>query len=412
MKPIFKSSLFALVIIFPWSVQAQVGIKLQAAIDSVIKNNLTLKNEHLKTEYQKLYIKTAIAIPQTNLGIEYGQLNSWYSDTRFGIGQNINFPTVYTKQKSVLTETWKNSLLQLNLKEKDLVKEVSTIYYTLYFLFEKEKLLMRSDSIYQEFLSKSILNFKTGESNLLEKITAETQQGMVTNQLNEIRADIKIIQCQFQYLLNSKTFFKPSEPIFKLTYNTSIDTAQLSKHPSIEILKQQTKIAEQNTALERSKLMPNLGVSYSNMSMKGEGADRQSYTTSTRFQSFQFGIGIPLFYGAQKASINASKINETIASSNYFNGIQLIKIEFEKALLQFNKSSQLVTYYETIALNNAKTIISSSKIQFSNGEINYLDFVMLTNQAISIQNEYINAVKNLNESILYLRYLEQGQKLQ
>ena len=40
-----------------------------------------------------------------------------------------------------------------------------------------------------------------------------------------------------------------------------------------------------------------------------------------------------------------------------------------------------------------------------NGEINYLDFVMLVNQAISVQNNYADAVWALNESIVKINYL-------
>lgn len=408
MKQLFKIGFLTFVILVEGNLNAQVGITLQSAIDSAVKNNLTLKNEKLNAEYQRLFIKTATAIPQTSIGFEYGQMNSWYSDTRFGIGQSINFPTVYSKQKSVLTTTWKNSLLQISLKEKDLIKEVSSVYYNLYYLFEKEKLLLKSDSIYTEFLTKSALNFKIGESNILEKITAETQQGQVHNQLKEIRADIQIIQLQLQYLLNSKSMFKPSEPLFKINYQSTFDTTALIKHPSVELLKQQKYLAEQNTALEKAKLLPDLGISYSNMSMKGEGANRQTYTSSTRFQSFQFSVGIPLFYGSQKASINSSKIEESMALNNYNNGINHIQIEYQKAQLLFQKHSVMVNYYETSAIANALTIINTAKTQLLNGEINYLDFVVLTNQAISIQNEYIDAVKNLNDSILYLKYLEKG----
>ena len=67
----------------------------------------------------------------------------------------------------------------------------------------------------------------------------------------------------------------------------------------------------------------------------------------------------------------------------------------------------MVDYYETLALKNANTIINTAKRQLLNGEINYIEVVLLTNQAIAIQNEYINVVKNLNESIINLNYLEQ-----
>jgi cobalt-zinc-cadmium resistance protein CzcA len=50
-------------------------------------------------------------------------------------------------------------------------------------------------------------------------------------------------------------------------------------------------------------------------------------------------------------------------------------------------------------------IIETANKQFANGDINYLDFVMLTNQAITIQNNYIEAVKALNDSIIALSFI-------
>src|SRR6185312_7111233 len=70
--------------------KAQTPITLQAALDTALKNNLTVRNEKLKAEYQQKLIKTAAPIPQANVTGEYGQINSSYSDNRFGISQSFN----------------------------------------------------------------------------------------------------------------------------------------------------------------------------------------------------------------------------------------------------------------------------------------------------------------------------------
>jgi len=59
--------------------------------------------------------------------------------------------------------------------------------------------------------------------------------------------------------------------------------------------------------LEKAKLLPEFNLGYYSMTMQGSGADNVIYTTSSRFQSVQVGLGIPLFFGSQKAKINASK---------------------------------------------------------------------------------------------------------
>jgi len=93
-------------------------------------------------------------------------------------------------------------------------------------------------------------------------------------------------------------------------------------------------------------------------------------------------------------------INLQAAQNNYAAALQNLQSKYEQALLQYNKHAGAVNYYETTALKNADTIIQTANKQFLNGDINYLDWVLLTNQAIAIQNEYIDAVKNLNNSII------------
>jgi cobalt-zinc-cadmium resistance protein CzcA len=184
-----------------------------------------------------------------------------------------------------------------------------------------------------------------------------------------------------------------------------IDTANLSNHPYIRLLEQQKQTSLSRYNLERSKLLPDLFVAYNNMTMRGTGADNKDYTSSTRFQSAQVGIGIPLFFGAQKAKINAQKINQALTQSNYEVNLQNIQLQYNQSFMQYNKALQAVGYYEKTGLTSADTIISAAQLQYTNGEIGYLEWVMLNNQAFGLQNEYLDAVNNLNQSVIELNSL-------
>jgi heavy metal efflux system protein len=404
MMPLAVLLVFALLTASVPVVNAQTHITVQAAIDTALTNNILVKNERLKAEYQKQLIKSGANLPQTTMTGEYGQINSSFSDNRFVINQNINFPSVYSNQKSVLREEWKSSLLNVALKEVDLKRQVSQVYYMLAYLQQKKKLLQQNDSLYGEFLNKANLRFKAGESNILEKTTAETQRGQIALQLNLLNADLDLLQAQFQLLLNTTTLLVPQEGDFKMSRLEMIDTATVSQHPAIQLLQQQKQISIRNTQLEKSRLLPDLTFAYNNMSMRGTGADNVSYSGSTRFQSGQIGLGIPLFYGSQKARINASKSIQKITETNYLAGLQQFNTEYQRAITQYLNFSKSVDYYEQTGLTNAKLITDTANKQFANGGINYLEWVMLTNQAISLRNEYLIAVNNLNESIIQLNY--------
>ncbi len=172
---------------------------MQAAIDTALKNNLQVKNEKLNAEYQQKLKAAAVDIPQTNLTGEYGQINSFYKDTKFGISQSISFPTVYAKQKSLQNETYKSSVLNIAVKEAELKKQVSEVFYLLVYFQQKQKILLKNDSVYASFLEKANLRFAKGETNVLEKTTAETQRGQIAIQLNQLKTILKFCNCNFNY---------------------------------------------------------------------------------------------------------------------------------------------------------------------------------------------------------------------
>ncbi|MBP9069742.1 MAG: CusA/CzcA family heavy metal efflux RND transporter [Bacteroidia bacterium] len=384
---------------------AQTSISLPAAIDTAFKNNLTLKNDQLTTEYFKKLKASGVDIPQTNVVGEYGQINSFYKDTKFSVSQSLKFPSVYAKQRSVLNEEWKSSVLTVAIKQNELKKKVTLTYFELIYLQEKLKLLQRTDSIYAQFLKNAELRFSKGESNVLEKTTAESQRGQVNQQLKQIEQDIGIVQLQFQLLLNSSNNFVPEIKNKKMELSGIVDTSSLKQHPTMSLLKQEQEVNFSRIKLERSKLLPDLFVSYNNMSMQGAGADNKTYGSSTRFQSIQAGIGLPIFSSSQRSRINALKVNQQIADNNYVFGLTVLRSEYQQALLTYKKNLQTISYYETTALSNADIILNTALKQFNNGDVNYLEWVLLVNQSVSIKSDYVDALRSLNQSIIQLNSL-------
>jgi len=383
---------------------AQTPITVEAAIDTALVNNQMVKNERVMAEYQKQLIKSGVNIPQTTVMGEYGQINSSFSDNRLAISQSLNFPTVYSNQKSVLKEEWKSSVLNVEIQEIELKKQVSQVYYMLAYLLQKKKLLQKNDSLYSSFLEKANLRFKVGESNILEKATAETQRAQIAIQLNQLNADLDLLQSQFQLLLNTTSVLVPLDGDFKMNKVEFIDTTSMEHHPAMEWLEQQKIISLKNTQLEKSRLLPDLSFAYNNMTMRGAGADNVLYDGSTRFQSGQVGIGIPLFYGSQKAKINASKSMQRLSEDNYQYGLKKFNIEYQTVVNQYINFSKSVDYYEQTGLKNSSLIRDTANQQLANGGINYIEWVMLVNQAISIESEYLSTVNRLNETIIQLNY--------
>ena len=294
-------------------------------------------------------------------------------------------------------------LKKIILKEAELKKQVTGIYNTLSFLLEKKKLLLQTDTLYSSFLEKATLRFEKGESNILEKTTAQNQKGQIEIQLKALEQDILIMESQLQFALRTNALYVPAEGSFRKVANFTMPSSGM--HPQVQLLAQQKQIAAANTMYEKSKLSPDLVFGYNNSSMRGTGADDKYYPSSRRFHSVQIGVGIPLFNSSQKAIIKATKVQEDIAENNYQLGLQQLNQQRETAINEYNKFLATVNWFENEGLKNAATTIATANQQFIGGEINYLDWVILVNQAIDIRSQYLDAVKNMNDAINQINYL-------
>lgn len=385
--------------------KAQTSITLQAAIDSALKNNLSVKSERLKADYQAQLIKSAVHLPSTGISAEVGQFNSIYTDNKIGLSQSFSFPSVYAKQKSLLTNEWKAAAFSTSIKEAELIKAVGETFVNLLYLKEKQLLLMRSDTIFAEFLRKAELRLAKGESNILEKTTAEIQRGKVKIQLNELLVQKRLLATQLQLLMNTSFAYEPTANQF--TFNTPLksDSSLISNHPLLKYKEQQIAISKALTSVEKAKLLPDINLGVYSATIRGIGPDNVLYDGGKRFNSGQVGLSIPIFASAQRAKVKAAKILEVEALNNFEVEKQTLQNQYQSLLNAYQNQEENLTYLKASALPNAAVIRQIADKQFINGDINYLEWVTLTNQSIIILSDYIDAKKAFNELAIQLYYL-------
>lgn len=382
--------------------RAQTPITLETAIETAIQNNQQLKSEKLRSELANALIKTAADIPKTTIAGDFGQVNSAYNDSRFSISQSIAFPTVYKRQKELLTEEWKQGLLTVGMKEYRLKKAVTQVYYAMLYWKDKEQLLMKADSLYANFYNKAALRLQKGETNLMEKATAENQKVSIHIQLQQVQQELMTAGLQLQLLLNTDILYAP---VMKDSRRLPLSASNLANNPVLQMMEQEKAIALNKTKVEQSKLLPELMVGYNNNSFVGAGPDNITYNGSNRFHSVQVGVSIPIFSQGQRASVRASKIAESIADNEFTATSSSVKNQYKMLMANWQSNVDIVAYYESTGLKNAAIIKETAEKQFFNGDINYLDFVRLVNQSISVQANYVDAVRTLNDSIIQINYL-------
>jgi heavy metal efflux system protein len=377
-------------------------ISLQTAIDSAWQHNAVMRTNRLQTLAQKQLEKAAVDIPFTSLQTEYGQINSYQNDTRFTLSQSIAFPAVYKQQKALLVAQTRSSFLNEQLSRQEVKKEVTRIYYQMLMLLHKRSLLQEADSIFTAFLQRQELRFRAGDANILEKTAAETLKKGAANQLQVLDADLAILQTQFGYWLNTVNQYLPEVTALKLTAPLLIDTALLDQIPYLKWKEQQSDIAMNEWKLSKAKNLPLLQLGYSNQSIRGfqnvDGIEKY-FTGTHRFSALNAGVHIPVFNLAGRTRVKAGKLNYKAALSGYEQTKQEQSTRLKGLWLSLKKQERSLTYYES-TLQQADTLFTHAQLQYESGSINYLEWMMLINQSISIRSGYLEAVDEWNRIVI------------
>ena len=383
----------------------QTPISLQNAYERAIQNNLDIRSGQLRIDYQDKIKNSYATIDPLNVTAEVGQINSAYTDNKISASQTFRLAKFYSSQKLVLQEEWKNAQLSLELQKRLLKRDIALIYNNLNYFDEKKKLIVKTDSIYSNYYKRADLRLKKGESNILEKTTAETYRSQAEIQLQNLTHDRNIALAQLNYTISDGQNYVNDSSGF---YNLQPENLSENYNGSaivLQQLEQQKNIENARLQAEKSKLLPSFSIGMNSGTIKGMGADEKMYSGTHRFQSGLAGIAIPIFNNAQKAVIEGQKVNQQIAENNYEIGSRNLKNQYAKALGEYEKLKAETEYYTATGLKNAEKIMFTANLLLKEGEINYLEYTFLVNQSLDIQNKYIEARKQLNEKIIELNFL-------
>ena len=401
-----SSLLILILLLFGQTTMAQNKISLNAAIDTALKNNAALRATNMNVDYFKALKKSNVTIDKTLIDVAYGKINGFQNDNRFLISQNVEFPNVYKNQGAINKSNIAISELSKLTNEIELKSLVKNKYYQLLVLQSKRALLIQADSIYRAFVVKAKERYQAGGADVLEKITAESQLAQISNQLQSLSISYENNIIEFNYLLNSSQLFEPAAVKLDILLSQLPDVYAIQQTPMVQMLTEKIALAENQQKLEKTKLQPSFNVGYNSSTIIGwqpTGQGNESYFGSDhRFGAVNLGLSIPIFTTAQKSKIAASKVQ---VEQNKLESIALqqqLSSNFKNVLNGYIQNKKIVLEYQKNSLPNAALLIETAGRKINAGEITYLEWVMIINQAIQIKSEYLNYIQQLNENAIEL----------
>jgi cobalt-zinc-cadmium resistance protein CzcA len=384
-------------------------------LDSLIKiagtNNKNLLAVNSEIGYYQQMRLAATDMPKTNVSLLYGQYNGYATnDNNVSISQTIPFPSLFVARGSLGKSQVMGAEFKKEYTWNQLKYQIQQTYFHILYLKQYEKLLLRQDTIYAGFVKSAEWRFKTGEGTLLEKTSATAMQNDVENKLHQNQADILGEFALLQsYLGIQNPLELESDTLYPLPFTLPLDSSSMATNSYLAMLKQEIEIGNKQKQVTIHTILPDITVGYFNQTLTGVALDGSATpplaTINNRFQGFQVGLSIPLWFGPHVSKVKANEKQVQIAELNYGYNQDLLMGEYQQAIQLYLKEKSNLDYYTSYGLPNARLILSQSLLAYQNGDIEYSPHLANLQLALTIQQEYLQAINNYNQSILYLEFL-------
>jgi cobalt-zinc-cadmium resistance protein CzcA len=390
-------------------------IRLDSLLAMASRQNLTLQAGRKNAAYWETLSSKTFELPRTQFGLEYGNINSFNKDTRIFISQGFQMPAVYSRQRDYYQSGLYANQGLLAWKELELAREIRLQYYYLQSLVEKDSLLAQLDTVYARLARAAELRLKTGESNALEKSSAEAFLQQLRLQRTQLVNDFRAAQHRLGNLVNSGSLWVPvfgeSEQLPRLLR----DTQMLSTHPFLQYYDGQGRLIRSQTALEKSRLSPEFGLGYSNLSIIGwqspDGVGQKYYGSGDRFHIGQLTLGIPIFNAATKSRIRAGEASAQVNQAEKDAAYRKIQADWLQWQEEYARQYAAVQYGQTTGLALSLQLMQNAEKSLRAGDISYMDWTILMNQAIQIRLGYLDALALMRRARAELIYLSGNNTL-
>lgn len=372
-------------------------LTLEQAMNVALKNNKEIGAYTLKIDERKALATSLLEMDKTVITYGYDEANiaeNGHPIKTVGVEQNFLFPTIHAPRNKARKIEISMAEAELQKQKQLLTRNVTGTYFTIQFLQSKLRHYQKMDSLYSVLNAGADTRYNLGDISQLEKMNAQAKNQQVKLELNQINYEI---QTTFQ---NLKALLQTSE-----NYSVASDEMTLipviepdfQQNADIQLLRLQSDFIKTNVHVEQQRLFPDISLSYFYGNNQFE--NRRGYN------GFQVGMGIPLYFGENKAKIKAGKIAAISNEMLLQNDLILLETKYNSLKNELNKYRDGIDFYTNKGKQLSDEITRSATMSYQAGEIDFYQFVMSVENAMKLTLDYYQSVLNYNKTTLDINYL-------
>ena len=392
----FVSILFLLLMISSSGLSAQEIKSYEELRNLAYENNAVLKAASYQVDQSKALIKSAFDFNKSSIYYSYDENDLAFNNQpnyKFGIQQDFLFPTVYFADKKLKEAELQVQTGFFEVKKLQIEKELQASYQQVIYEMEKATIYAYLDSLYKQFSQAAKRRHELGESNYLEKITAESKQQQMSVAYLQAQQDIITSMERLKSIVQTDEVFElASVELAKIELN--IESIQES--PVLNLYENQLKRSELATRFSRQQLLPDISLDY--FQGTNSGIDEQLI-------GYQIGLKIPILFGGQASKIKAAKLEQNIISERARDYKLQMRSQYNSLISRLEKFREALTYYEGNGELLSEQIIKTATRSYQEGEIDFFQYIQSLENATSIKLNYLENLNSYNQVVIQINHL-------
>ena len=389
-----------LAILLSVSMQSKAQEMKELSLDEVyslaLENNAGLKASSLKVDEADALVGNAFSFDKTEIYYNYDENNIAVNNEPlkiFGVTQDFLFPTIYFAGKKLNKATYEMESSSYKIKKKILERELISSYYQLQYELEKEDVYRKLDSFYKTFAYAAKRRFETGETNYLEKITAQAKQKQLLTLYKQSQEDVTSALVELQQIVQSDNEFtvKP-----KSLEKIELLSLSVDENLGLTYFENKKSLFQAKNSYEKQKLLPDISLNY----FQGTNSNLNSNLTG-----YQIGLKIPILFSGNASKIKASKIAQEIVQQQAEDYKIRLNTKQIKLLSKLRKYEEAISYYEEEGKTLSEEIFKTAKFSYKNGEIDFFQYIQSLENAFEILLTYLDNLNLYNQTVIETNYL-------
>lgn len=385
-------------------------LTLQKCISMALDNNLDMKAGTVSVGKARDLQGTAFDMEKTSVTLSQDPTSGGSPDNGIKVSQSFEFPTVYAARRKYLKAETAAAQSRLAVTRNEVIRNVSSYYYTLLHQRRTIEILQAQDSVYGRFVSLASAKRKAGETGNLELINAERIYN--ENRIEKEKAEkaYRSSMLAFQQLLNADVAVVPADASLSIIQQEMPETSvSFEQTPLGEMYAARMAASERNLSLTKQEFMPGLSIGLTGqLLIKGFNPYdiERSRFDKGNFMGFEVGVSIPLFWGGQKAKVKAARREVELAEISRQQAERQIDREYRDGLNEFLRAQKVLEYYTAQGNGQGERMSRLSQVSYENGEIGYVEYIQNQQTALNVQLRYADAVNDYNQAIIMLNYIK------